>query len=138
MSVDKQRDEARRWLTTAEEDLEAARILLAGGAFSHACFFCQQCGEKAVKALWLWLGGDPWGHSVQKLIEGIPDPEAQAALGQLLEEGAALDRCYVPTRYPNGLPDLTPGKCYFRSDAETCLASAQRIVEAVRERLATS
>jgi HEPN domain-containing protein len=32
-------------------------------------------------------------------------------------DAAALDRFYIPTRYPNGLPDLTPGKYYFQKDA---------------------
>lgn len=45
MSVDKQTHEAGRWLETAEEDLEAARILLREGKYSHACFLAQQSGE---------------------------------------------------------------------------------------------
>jgi HEPN domain-containing protein len=51
MSVDKQAYEASRWLETAEEDLEAARVLLREEKHSHACFLAQQSGEKAVKAL---------------------------------------------------------------------------------------
>ncbi len=47
MSLDKERRDARRWLETAEEDLDAACALLDKEKFSHACFFAQQCGEKA-------------------------------------------------------------------------------------------
>jgi HEPN domain-containing protein len=44
-----------------------------------------------------------------------------------------LDRYYIPTRYPNGLPDLTPGQVYFRKDAEICLESGDRLWTLVRE-----
>jgi HEPN domain-containing protein len=45
MSVDKERHEARRWLETAREDLDAARNLMESGEHSHSCFFSQQAGE---------------------------------------------------------------------------------------------
>jgi HEPN domain-containing protein len=131
MSVDKERHEARRWLDTAREDLEAARSLLESAKFSHSCFFSQQAGEKAVKALWYLLGQDPWGHSIQKLIAELPDAAAFERLQPLIQDGALLDRYYIPTRYPNGLPDLTPGQAYFRKDAEICLESSHRLMSTV-------
>jgi HEPN domain-containing protein len=131
MSVDKERHEARRWLDTAREDLDAARSLLEAGKFSHSCFFSQQAGEKAVKALWYFLGEDPWGHSIQKLIAELPNPAAFERLQPLIQDGALLDRYYIPTRYPNGLPDLTPGQAYFRKDAEFCLESSRRLLSTV-------
>ena len=51
----------------------------------------------------------------------------------LVQDGALLDRYYIPTRYPNGLPDLTPGQVYFRRDAEVCLESSRRPLSAVAE-----
>jgi HEPN domain-containing protein len=129
MSLEKDKYEAMRWLGTAKEDLEASRALLEKEKFSHACFFAQQCGEKAVKAIWIGMAEDPWGHSTQKLIHEIPDKRVRHRMEKLLEEGATLDRYYIPTRYPNGLPDLTPGKVYFRKDAELCIHTAQRILE---------
>lgn len=105
MSVDKQTHEAARWLETAEEDLEAARVLLRGGKYSHACFLAQQSGEKAVKALWHFIGEDPWGHSIHKLILNLPEGTAKKKMAQIQDEAAVLDRFYIPTRYPNGLPD---------------------------------
>jgi HEPN domain-containing protein len=129
MSLEKDKYEAMRWLGTAKEDLDASRALLEKQKYSHACFFAQQCGEKAVKALWLGLGEDPWGHSIQKLISEIPDNRIRSRMEKLLEEGSTLDRYYIPTRYPNGLPDLTPGKVYFQKDADICLNTAHRILE---------
>ncbi len=133
MSTDKERYEARRWLGTAREDLDAARTLMESGRFSHSCFFSQQAGEKALKALWFFLGEDPWGHSIQKLIAELPNPDALERLQPLLETGALLDRYYIPTRYPNGLPDLTPGQVYFRRDAEICLESSRQLLSLAGE-----
>jgi HEPN domain-containing protein len=133
MSADKEHYEARRWLDTTLQDIEAARSLMAAGKFSHSCFFSQQAAEKAMKSLWYFLGEDPWGHSIQKLIAELPDPRAHERMGPLLEAGALLDRYYIPTRYPNGLPDLTPGQVYFRRDADVCLESSHRLLSAVSE-----
>ena len=133
MSIDKERYEALRWLETSQEDLDAAQVLIECGKFSHSCFFSQQAGEKALKALWFFLGEDPWGHSVQKLIAELPDAHAREQMGAMLEAGAVLDRYYIPTRYPNGLPDLTPGQVYFRKDAESCHESASQLLAIVRK-----
>ena len=54
--------EAQRWLGTAGEDLKAVKVLLDQGLYSHACFMAQQCGEKAVKALWYAAGEQTRGH----------------------------------------------------------------------------
>jgi len=137
MSVDKQAHEARRWLETAEEDLEAARILLREGKYSHACFLAQQSGEKAVKALWYFLGEDPWGHSIHKLILDLPEGIAQKEMAKIQDDAAALDRFYIPTRYPNGLPDLTPGRYYFQKDAEFAIRIAESITTRIRTTVAT-
>ena len=133
MSADKERYEARRWLETAREDLDAARSLMELGKFSHSCFFSQQAGEKAIKALWYFLGEDPWGHSIQKLISELPDPGPLERLQPMLEQAALLDRYYIPTRYPNGLPDLTPGQVYFRQDAGTCLESSGNLLSVISD-----
>lgn len=135
MSRDKVLYEARRWLDTAREDLAASGALQEAGKYSHACFFAQQSAEKAVKALWFAVEEDPWGHSIQKLIMEMPELQARDWLQEVLEEGALLDRYYIPTRYPNGLPDLTPGKVYFKNDAVLCLETAGKVLQRVEEYL---
>jgi len=131
MSRDKEVHEARRWVDTAHEDIDAACVLLDKQKFSHACFFAQQAAEKALKALWISIGEDPWGHSLQKLITDLPHAGIKTSMEELIEESAVLDRYYIPTRYPNGLPDLTPGKYYFQKDADLCIESAERIINKV-------
>lgn len=45
-----------------------------------------------------------------------------------LETASILDKFYIPTRYPDGLPDLTPGKSYRKSEAITGLTAAKMIL----------
>ena len=128
MSVNKLRHEAERWLQTAKEDLDAAKVLKAAGKHAQACFYAQQSGEKAVKAMWYVADQDPWGHSIQRLVSAFAGPEAFEKLDDWLLRAAELDRYYIPTRYPNGLPDLTPGQSYFPQDSERAIEMANLFV----------
>jgi len=132
MSKEKNRAEAARWLRQAENDFDVASKNVGIGAFNWACFLSQQAAEKAVKAFWYFHGQDPWGHSVQKLIEEFPDPDARRPLLRLLPQARRADKLYIPTRYPNGLPDLAPADAYGLEEAEAAIADATEIVEAVR------
>lgn len=133
MSQSKNRYQAERWLLTAEEDLRAATSLFESGMYAQACFYAQQAGEKAVKSLWYLVDADPWGHSVQNLIEKFPRREEIPNREEWVERGASLDKFYIPTRYPNGLPDLTPGQVYRADDARRGLESARALVAACRK-----
>jgi HEPN domain-containing protein len=134
MGVEKAREEAKRWFQTAESDLETARILRINGRYAHACFHAQQAGEKALKAIWHLRAGDPWGHSVQKLIGDLEnvDNDLFNDLKDLLPNGSKLDRYYIPTRYPNGLPDLVPEAAYFEEDATTAIELSEVLIDRVR------
>jgi HEPN domain-containing protein len=134
MSLEKARSEAARWLETAEQDLDTAILLKEHGRFAHACFHAQQAGEKAMKAVWYHCDADPWGHSVRRLIEDLEnvDLNLYEQLKAGIRAGNILDRFYIPTRYPNGLPDLTPGEAYLDEDAASCIQYAGEIVAAVR------
>lgn len=134
MSTEKSSHEARRWLATAEDDLDTAMILMREGKYAHSCFHSQQAGEKALKALWYSADADPWSHSIKKLIEDL-EPVNSAlyeAMQPLIKLAMLLDRFYIPTRYPNGLPDITPDKAFGEEDAETCLKHSMQILDTVR------
>ena len=133
MSIEKNRREAFRWLTTAQDDLDSAVILRKNGKFAHSCFHAQQAGEKAVKALWYFADADPWGHSIMKLIDDLEnvDLKLHERLKSLSRLGMVLDRFYIPTRYPNGLPDITPDAAFTDEDADTCLKHAGKIIDTV-------
>lgn len=140
MSLEKNRKEAQRWFETAKGDLETAVVLLSNRRYAHACFHAQQCGEKAMKSLWYFLDEDPWGHSVIKLLKGIEsiDPEIFKRLKPLEKSATILDRFYITTRYPNGLPDLTPEEAYLEEDASSCIQHAREIIESVNSILKKS
>jgi HEPN domain-containing protein len=137
MSAEKNIREASRWLTTADGDLEAAVILKETGKFAHSCFHAQQAGEKAIKALWFFADADPWGHSIQKMIEDLEQVNVKLyeSFESFIRIGRMLDRFYIPTRYPNGLPDITPDAAFNEEDAVTCIEHSREIVDAVHVHL---
>jgi HEPN domain-containing protein len=134
MSVEKRQREAHRWLRQAEDDLEAARALLAAAKYAQACFFAQQAAEKALKGLWHALDLDPWGHSVYRLIIELP-AEQRAALDPWRATALALDKLYLPTRYPDALGELVPAEAYTSEEAEQAPEQAAALPEAVRATL---
>ena len=133
MSREKNEIEAKRWLVTAESDFESAQILFDNGQHAHSCFHAQQAAEKAVKALWYKLDADPWGHSIKKLIDELEeiDDEAHIRIKDLSRAGVVLDRFYIPTRYPNGLPDITPDMAFYPEDSQTALNMSRSILDRV-------
>ena len=133
MSEAKNSHEASRWIRTAADDLAAAQALALAQRHSHACFLCQQAAEKALKALHFKLDSDPWGHSITKLIETLPTHKDN--FSELLDSALALDRFYIPTRYPNGLPDLIPSEAYSHKDAADAVAWATALLEQARSHL---
>ena len=133
MSVEKNRREAERWFKTAQGDLDSAIILLKNNRYAHSCFHSQQSGEKAVKAVWYYLDADRWGHSIKKLIQDLEkvDSKTYAKIKTLEKSAVLLDRFYITTRYPNGLPELTPEEAYIEEDAVQCIEMARKISDTV-------
>ena len=133
MSQSKSQYESERWWFTAQDDLDAAKILHEAGKYSHACFLSQQSAEKAVKALWFSIDSDPWGHSIQKLVVDFPRKNMFQSVHEWLANAGYLDKFYIPARYPNGLPDLTPGQVYFSQDSEQAIKKAEFFLEQTRK-----
>lgn len=132
MGIESQKKEALRWFRQAEDDLSSARVLNDNKKFAQSCFYCQQASEKAVKALWFQLGLDPWGHSVLRLIEDIDDNELRKELDIFSDHARALDRFYMTTRYPNGLPELIPFEAYSSKDSAEAIKLGDEIIQHIR------
>lgn len=118
------------WFRQAELDLATATDARAGGHFEWTCFLSQQAAEKAVKAVHESAGTEAWGHSVAALLGGltsIPDDVVDAA--------KALDKHYIPARYPNSHPQGAPGDLYTERDAAQALADAGTVIEHARSRI---
>lgn len=105
----------------------------AGGTI--ACFLAQQVGEKALKAYLYAAGAEVvLGHSIERLCAeaAVHDPEFR----ERARRWTILDGHYVPTRYPNSLPDGIPARVYTEDAAREAVRLAGEMVACVAERLA--
>ncbi len=125
-------DEGMRWLLQAREDLKWARHLAEQGGYHIACFLAQQVAEKALKAF-LYSRGESivLGHSVSVLLDRVI--AYRKDLAGKRSDWAILDGYYVPTRYPNGLPDGIPALVYNQKVAKEAVEIAAQVVETVDE-----
>jgi HEPN domain-containing protein len=130
-SRDSNRAELLRWLRQAERDLEAAHANARAGFHEWSCFLSQQAAEKALKA-YLYGQGERAvvGHSILILLQRA---ERYAPEFEALHPAKRLDEVYVPTRYPNGLEETTPGEFYTQEDADACMSLAAQVIARVRE-----
>lgn len=126
--------EGRRWLEQAQADLEWTRHLFDAGAYYLVCFLAQQTAEKALKAF-LYAQGEEMviGHSVRNLC--CRAAAYDVGFRDRTEEWGILDSYYVPTRYPNGLPDDIPARVYNQAAARSALTLAEAVVLYVQTRL---
>ena len=126
------REDARRWLRQAENDLAFARLALREGFFAQACFMSHQVAEKALKSL-AYNRGDRYvsGHSLLDLMSSLVTTHKQLAEHTKLAK--ILDRYYVPTRYPDALPGSVPFEVYDDKDeASEAVQGAAAVVETAR------
>lgn len=114
------------WYAQAKRDLESARWQREGGFHEWACFLCQQAAEKALKAVYQRLGGEAWGHSVLRLLEGLA--ERATVSDAVLECARKLDLYYIPARYPNSWDAGSPQEYYTARDSEDALRCAEEIL----------
>ena len=122
------------WFRQAEADLEHARHALRDEHFEWACFATQQAAEKAATAAHAALGQEAWGHVVTELLEAL-QPHEPAVDEALLDRARALDKLYIPTRYPNGLAGGAPADFYTRAEAQRAISDAEAVLALCRRML---
>jgi len=124
-------DEGRRWIEQAVEDLKWTKDLAERGGYHIACFLAQQVGEKALKAF-LYAQGEEIviGHSIERLCHFASKFDADFL--NKVKRWSILDGYYVPTRYPNSLPDSIPARVYTHEAARDAVKLADEIVEFVK------
>ena len=108
--------EAKRWLLQGEDDLKFVKWILDEGVFfDKGCFVSQQAGEKALKAC-LYATGKRLvlGHSLFEMVTELV--KRYKLFEKISEQAKRLDRFYIPTRYPNGLPGGSPFQVYTAED----------------------
>jgi len=113
------------WLKQAEKDIEKAKLDLEASYYEWACFTAQQAAEKAIKALFQHLHAEAWGHGTKALLENLPYEDRFTCL----DDAKFLDKLYIPTRYPNGLPQGIPHDYFTKKDAEQAIEAVLKIYE---------
>jgi HEPN domain-containing protein len=95
--------------------------------------------EKALKALHLHHGQQSWGHGLGRSLRDLP-PQAMAALAaqvsDLEDRLRVLDALYIPTRYPDSLPEGAPTDHFGRLQSSDALSHARALVDAIGSAMA--
>ncbi len=121
------------WFRQAENDWEWGDHTLDSGYFSQACFISQQVALKALKSLCLYYKFDTIRtHSVRKIAQEL------GINGEIEETGKYLDLFYIPTRYPDSLPEGAPFESFTQQQAKDALDKALSILNYVRAKIIIS
>ncbi|MBM4351221.1 MAG: HEPN domain-containing protein [Deltaproteobacteria bacterium] len=130
------REESLRWLTQAQDEFQDADDLRKRGRFYLALFHFQQAAEKALKA-YLYLKVKSievfYTHSIDDLLEMTFEINSDF---REVAQAKKLDRYYIPTRYPNGLPGSVPSR-YFDDpkEAEEAMELAKSLIGLVEKKI---
>lgn len=121
--------EADRWFRQALNDYYFVDwIKKEGKFFDKGCFISQQAGEKALKACLYALGKRRIiGHSLYEMVQGLIKYHKE--FENIANEARRLDRYYIPTRYPNGLPGGTPYELYDENDLNEAEDNLKKIID---------
>jgi len=119
-------ERSKDWMNQAKRDLHTAQGLLDQRSFEWSCFVAQQAAEKAVKAVVQKLNAVAWGHSLSELLS-ILAKRVEVDKG-LLDCARALDKYYIPTRYPNSFDSGSPYQYFSKEDAENAIVCSGRII----------
>lgn len=129
-------EEAKRWLIQAQDEFDDAELLRKLGRFYISLFHFQQAVEKAFKAF-LYSKIESieifYTHSIDELskIAVKLDPDFEQVL-----IAKKLDRYYIQTRYPNGLPGGVPSR-YFDDpvEAEEAMKIAEKAINLIKVKM---
>lgn len=117
--------EARRWLSYAREDVQAAEVIIEHPtiAFRHVCWLSQQAVEKSLKAALIFLQVEfPRTHDLDILRNLLPGEwEANRVSADLAE----MTEWAVESRYPGDWPAAT------EKDAQAAYNLAEKILGAI-------
>ena len=100
-----------------------------------------QAVAKALKALHLHHGQKSWGHGLGRSFRDLPAAVASslaAEVADLQDRLRVLDALYIPTRYPDSLPEGAPTDHFGRLQSQDALIHARALVDAIRAALAAA
>jgi HEPN domain-containing protein len=124
--------EVREWLAYAEDNLEAARLLLQQDLYNPCLQNIQQSIEKSLKALLLEKTSSyRKTHAVTELVKMLHSVGIAVHLSE--DDCDLLDAIYLPSKYPLGgvLPDFDPDE----ELCNRCLLLAESVLDQVVQNL---
>jgi HEPN domain-containing protein len=125
--------EARRWFRQAEDDVRFVEWVWRERKFpDKGCFMSQQAGEKCLKAC-LYACGERHvlGHSLFEMVVRLSDQHK--AFNAIVNEARRLDRFYITSRYPNGLPGGSPFEVYTDEELDEAFNDLKRVFQVSKE-----
>ena len=130
---DNKLNEALRWIRQAKEDIDAARYNHKGKKFFISCFLSHQAAEKILKAYLIYKGFENiWGHSISDLSKECEKLDKDFT--SLRKEISMLDKYYIPTRYPNGLPGGIPAEVFNERDSLEAISLSEKTLNFVLDK----
>ncbi len=122
------KDETKKWLEYADENLRSARLLLGSELFNPCLQNVQQAVEKMLKALLVESTKKiKKTHSINELVNILNKHGLNVDMTE--DDCDLLDSIYLPSKYPLGsiLPDFEPDLQTCRK----CVALAERVWDSV-------
>ena len=125
--------EALRWIRQASEDIDAAKYNHRGKKFFVSCFLSHQVVEKILKGYLIYKGFEHiWGHSISDLSKECEKIDKD--FESLRKEILILDKYYIPTRYPNGLPGGIPAEVFTERDSDEAINLSEKALKFIFEK----
>jgi len=118
------KEEVKKWIERAKEDLKAAENSFKSKDYNWASFQAQQSAEKAFKALLIKQTGKfPKIHDLVKLSILVKAPK------DIITDSGRLNPTYIETKYP----DLN--KSYSEKDLVEFIDTAKNILSWIEKNL---
>jgi len=128
--MNKNEQEAKRWYLQGKRDLRTAFRNRENEDYEVSCFLNQQAAEKLLKAFLYWKGERVvTGHSTYKLAQRCEDYAKE--FSEIVQNCRQLDLLYIPTRYPNGIPDGSPFEFFSDEDARLAQENAEKVATVI-------
>lgn len=126
-------EEGQRWFQQGYFDLQSARHSRQGPFYEDACFKSQQAVEKLLKAV-LYLRRERYvmGHSCKDLLRRCL--KYDKGFSKFRHSCYRLDKFYITSRYPNGLPSSIPHFYFDGREAGEAIKIAAGILDFVKVR----
>lgn len=122
------KDETKKWLDYADENLRSAKILLESNIYNPTLQNVQQAVEKTLKAICIEFSLKfRKTHSINELVTLLATKKLQAGIAP--DECDLLDSIYLPSKYPltSVLPDFEPDAKICKK----CIAIAESLQQTV-------